>query len=87
MSAGKCLLSRTMNTVRSELVFIFNAWNTGVSYSDIYQMIIKWTTDNSKKIPKHLLPELKDTDELKEIVEQFIFGIRYVPLRKYFQVP
>jgi len=75
-----------MDRVRSQLVSIFDAWNTGASHTDIYQMIIKWTTENNKKIPKDLLPEIKDTDELKEIVEQFIFGVRYVPLRKYFQL-
>ena len=75
-----------MDRVRSQLISIFDAWNTGASHPDIYQMIIKWTTENNKKIPKHLLPEIKDTDELKEIVEKFIFGVRYVPLRKYFQV-
>jgi len=75
-----------MDGVRSQLVSIFDAWNTGASHTDIYQMIIKWTTENNKKIPKDLLPEIKDTDELKEIVEQFIFGVRYVPLRKYFHL-
>ena len=75
-----------MDEVRVELMVIFDEWNRGASYPDMYHMIIKWTTQNGKKIPKRLLPKIKDTDDLKEIVEQFIFGLKYVPLRKHFQV-
>lgn len=72
---------------RLSLLLIIDSWNTGISHGDIYQIIIKWIQIYKKKIPSSLLPTIHPRDELKVIVEEFIYGPKYAPLRTYFQIP
>ena len=63
------------------LLLIIDSWNTGISHGDMYQIIIKWIQIYKKKIPSSLLPTIHPRDELKVIVEEFIYGPKYAPLR------
>ncbi len=69
---------------------IQRAWVLGESHSDIYTMIVDWimmfdTTIQSRDELNDLFHRIEDGDELKEIVEDFIYGIRYVNMRTEFE--
>lgn len=65
---------------------IHDAWNKGVSHSDLYTMIIEWITTYKYEIPRYLAPEIKDTESINEIVESFIYGLKWELVREYFKV-
>ena len=74
--------------IQKEFDGIFWLWNKGGSHSDIYHRIVCWLSKYFKEIQtiqeKHDLLQRTEYDELKEIVEDFIYGERYETLRKEF---
>lgn len=71
---------------------IHTAWNNNASMSDIYHLILSWI-DTWK--PDQTYPEIaayiqdwfrraEDGDETNDLVEEFVYGRRYKPIRDYF---
>ena len=74
--------------IQKEFDAIFWHWNKGASHSDIYHLIVLWLSKHFKDIKtieeKHELYQRTEYGELKEIVEDFIYGDQYRNLRKEF---
>ena len=69
---------------------IFNDWINDVSWTDIYQNIIEWATKHrdviqSKKDIESILTRATEGEEGKILVEDFIYGLRYINLRLEFK--
>ena len=64
---------------------IFDAWNKGDSHNDIYHLILYWleTYKIYIKEQEHVddLLERMNFDELRDIVEDFMYGSKYKSLR------
>jgi len=64
---------------------IFEAWSKGDSHNDIYHLILYWL----QKFKNHIkaqecvndILERMEFDELRDIVEDFIYGSKYESLR------
>ncbi len=74
---------------KTEYTKIQFSWTKGESYSDLYSLIAKWTLkwkENAylqSKVKDEIEDLLKrmDFESIQEIVEDFIFGERYLKLR------
>ncbi len=78
-----------MSDVKEEFDAIWKAWNTNVSHSDIYHMILKWITNFRDCIQDQvsvecILKRMAEDDPTNEIVEDFIYGYIYAKLRYQF---
>lgn len=81
-------------TIYTAYAKIHTAWNTNVSTSDIYHMIIDWIdTWNSTIVHQHrsvaaLVDDFKqrayEGEETNDLVEAFIYGKRYSDVREAF---
>lgn len=76
---------------RKEYHLIVQAWIDNQSMSDIYDMIIVWINKHNKHINQDLLPltdeimkRAENDESINEIVEDFIYGKHYEPLRMYY---
>lgn len=79
-----------METAQKEFDTIFNDWINDISWTDIYQSIIEWVNKHkdsiqSKKEIENILTRATEGEEGKIIVEDFIYGLRYVNLRLEFK--
>jgi hypothetical protein len=79
-----------MDSARKEFDAIFNDWINDVSWTDIYQNIIDWANKHkdsiqSKKEIENILTRATEGEEGKILVEDFIYGLRYVNLRLEFK--
>ena len=71
--------------IQKEYNEIFEAWNKGDSHNDIYHLILYWLTKYKNDIKdqedvKDILHRM-EFDELRDIVEDFIYGSKYKSLR------
>lgn len=81
---------------RKEYHLIVQAWVDNQSMSDIYDMIIVWINkhnnhnnhNNHNKDLLHLTDEImkraENDNSINEIVEDFIYGKNFEPLRMYY---
>lgn len=68
---------------------IIKAWDNNVSSNDIYHMILYWINTYKNEIKNETVLELVDDildrmnnkDETNDIVEDFIYGSKYEPIR------
>jgi hypothetical protein len=68
---------------------ILFAWSEDTSYTDLYTMIVEWATAYHTFIYaeaeiKHLLERIKGNDSVIPIVDDFIYGDCYRPIRDQF---
>ena len=75
--------------IKEDFLDIMRAWNINESHSVIYHMIHAWLTKYKDEIKsqsevEHIIKRMTDDDELKTIVEDFIYGLKYKPLRSKF---
>ena len=76
-------------TIFSAYQAIQEAWDNDVSMSDIYHMIVDWmeTWQPEIRFPEvaelveEYLQRCEDDDEMYDLVEEFIYGERYAPIR------
>ena len=78
-----------METAQKEFDTIFNDWINDISWTDIYQSIMEWATKYkdiivSKTDIESILTRATEGEEGKILVEDFIYGLRYVNLRLEF---
>ena len=71
-------------TIKDEYRIIHDLWNKGIQYGDLHPLIVDWiskykTIIRAKSLP-HLISRLY-TDEMKMVVNDFIFGEMYLDLR------
>ena len=71
--------------MKKEYNEIFEAWNNGDSHNDIYHLILYWLKKYKNNIKdqedvKDILHRM-EFDELRDIVEDFIYGSKYKSLR------
>ena len=79
-------------TIKSAYQDIQTAWDNNVSMSDMYHMIVDWmeTWKPETRVPtiaklvEEYLQRCEDDDEMYELVEEFIYGDRYAPIRNAF---
>ena len=69
---------------------IMRAWSTDVGHNDIYHMIIRWMDEfkqsiEAKQEVKRFLRRARNDDELKDLVEDFIYGGGCEKIRKQFK--
>ena len=74
------------NEIKTKFLEIIFAWTKGDSYPDIYTMLALWLLTYKDEIKtkdevEDILQRM-DSDELKEIVEDVLIGIKYFKLRK-----
>ncbi len=80
------------DSVYSAYKAIHTAWDNNVSFGDMYDMIVDWIEDWS---PELIHPEVADLiedyigrcendDEMHDLVEEFIYGEEYAPIREIF---
>jgi len=79
-----------MEAAHKEFDAIFSDWMNDVSWTDIYQSIIEWATKyrdliQSKNAIESILTRATEGEEGKVLVEDFIYGLRYVNLRLEFK--
>lgn len=72
--------------IKTEFLEIIFAWTKGDSYPDIYTMLVLWLSKHKNEIRtkdevEDILQRM-DSDELKEIVEDILVGMKYFKLRK-----
>jgi hypothetical protein len=77
--------------VKCDYFKIHIAWNNDISSSDIYHMIVKWIdTWRHEIIDKnaihHIETRMSSNDSIHDIVEDFIYGKKYVTLRSQFEL-
>ena len=74
------------NEIKTKFLEIIFAWTKGDSYPDIYTMLVKWFLTYKDEIKTNgevtEILQRMDSDELKEIVEDVLIGIKYFKLRK-----
>jgi hypothetical protein len=75
-----------MTDLKTEFLEIIFAWTKGDSYPDIYTMLVLWISKHKDEIKtqnevQEILQRMV-SDELKEIVEDVLVGMRYFNLRK-----
>jgi hypothetical protein len=76
--------------IKEDFQAIFDAWNKGGSYSDIYHMIVAWletyefTLDETIEAVRIFVRIDKGREELKDIVADFIYGECCATLRTEF---
>jgi DNA-binding HxlR family transcriptional regulator len=75
-----------MADLKTEFLEIIFAWTKGDSYPDIYTMLVLWISKHKDEIKtqnevQEILQRMV-SDELKEIVEDVLVGMRYFNLRK-----
>ena len=78
-----------MGSVKEEYNKIIKAWINNVSMSDIYHMILEWigknksiaTNEEIVTIMNDIEKRMENNDELNDIVEDFIYGVKYQKLR------
>ena len=72
--------------IKTKFLEIIFAWTKGDSYPDIYTMLVLWLLTYKDEIKtKDEVTEIlqrMDSDELKEIVEDVLVGMKYFKLRK-----
>jgi hypothetical protein len=77
------MTDKEIKTAFLEIIF---AWTKGDSYPNIYTMLVKWILTYKYEIKtQNEVTEIlqrMDSDELKEIVEDVLVGMRYFNLRK-----
>ena len=71
--------------IKTEFLEIIFAWTKGDSYPDIYTMLVLWLSKYKDEIKTQNevteISQRMDSDELKEIVEDVLVGMRYFKLR------
>ena len=72
--------------IKTKFLEIIFAWTKGDSYPDIYNMLALWLLTYKDEIKtkdevEDILQRM-DSDELKEIVEDVVVGMKYFKLRK-----
>lgn len=72
--------------IKTKFLEIIFAWTKGDSYPDIYTMLVLWLLTYKDEIKtkdevEDILQRM-DSDELKEIVEDILVGMKYFKLRK-----
>ena len=72
--------------IKTKFLEIIFAWTKGDSYPDIYTMLVLWLLTYKDEIKtkdevEDILQRM-DSDELKEIVEDVLVGMKYFKLRK-----
>jgi len=75
-----------MTDLKTEFLEIIFAWTKGDSYPDIYTMLVIWISKHKDEIKtqnevQEILQRM-ESDELKEIVEDVLVGMKYFNLRK-----
>jgi len=75
-----------MTDLKTEFLEIIFAWTKGDSYPDIYTMLVLWISKHKDEIKtqnevQEILQRMV-SDELKEIVEDVLVGMKYFNLRK-----
>jgi hypothetical protein len=77
------MADKEIKTAFLEIIF---AWTKGDSYPDIYTMLVLWLSKHKNEIKTQNevtdILQRMDSDELKEIVEDVLVGMRYFNLRK-----
>jgi hypothetical protein len=77
------MADKEIKTAFLEIIF---AWTKGDSYPDIYTMLVLWLSKHKDEIKTQNevtdILQRMDSDELKEIVEDVLVGMRYFNLRK-----
>ena len=72
--------------IKTEFLEIIFVWTKGDSYPDIYTMLVLWLSKHKNEIKTQTevteILQRMDSDELKEIVEDVLVGMRYFNLRK-----
>jgi hypothetical protein len=75
-----------MADLKTEFLEIIFAWTKGDSYPDIYTMLVVWLLKHKNQIKTQNevveILQRMESDELKEIVEDVLVGMRYFNLRK-----
>ena len=75
-----------MADLKTEFLEIIFAWTKGDSYSNIYTMLVLWLSKykNEIKTQNEVTEILQrmESDELKDIIEDVLVGMRYFNLRK-----
>ena len=75
---------------------ILAAWSRGDSYTDVYHMILYWSESKSPLggYPLDIVKLIGDWqcraysgDETHNLVDDFLYGEEYAPLREYFAKP
>lgn len=76
---------------RKEYHLIVQAWIDNQSMSDIYHMIIDWINKHNKHLNQDLLyltdeimKRAENNESTNDIVEDFIYGKKFEPLRMYY---
>ena len=71
-------------TIKDEYKLIHKLWQDGVRYGDLHPLIVDWVSKYKNiiraKSLKHLIDRLY-TDEMKFVVNDFIFGDVYIDIR------
>ena len=78
-----------MTSLKEEYNKIIKAWVNNISMSDIYHMILEWIEKNKSivtnqeivAIMNDIEKRMENNDELNDIVEDFIYGVKYQKLR------
>ncbi len=80
-------LDNTKKTIKKDYLKIIKLWGEGEKYYDLYHMIVyfikgcKYYLD-SKDDMNHIYNRMTGTDDIKDIVNDFIYGDIYLKLRK-----
>ncbi len=80
-------LDNTKRMIKKDYLNIIDSWGKGGTYYDIYHMIVYLIKGckyylKSKDQMDHIYNRMIGTDEIKDIVNDFIFGEIYSNLRK-----
>lgn len=78
-----------MTSLKEEYNKIIKAWINNISMSDIYHMILEWIEKNKSTVSNQEIvaimndieKRMENNDELNDIVEEFIYGVKYQKLR------
>lgn len=75
--------------IKEDFLDIMRAWNNNESHSDIYHMIHTWLAKyknelNSQTQVDDIIKRMASKDESKAIVEDFVYGLNYKPIRSEF---
>jgi hypothetical protein len=79
------------NAAHRQFRAIIKGWNTGVSSSDLYHMIISWMDGfkneiDAKREVKRFMRRAEKGDSTNDLVEDFIYGAGCVNIRKQFEL-